>query len=229
MLFQTRTKSKTVPLPASHPHSVRSNNRPSRPGINCPDMVSLVAFNTRTTILSPFVGAFDAGFATAIKNLPNVQQGYTNVTAGLRTGIDLLAKMPSGLRRRLWLLTDGDANAEEDAIPAQVQRAVREWININTIGFGDPGDFNRGLLTKIAGDTHNGRYFEASTVAAIGDVFRKAAGHRPKAVHHRGEAAVFVIDTSGSMFEQRMGGRRRIDVVQDALYGLVMYKQQVWS
>ncbi len=222
MLFSLRT-----PAPASrYPHP-----RPPvrQEGIRCPDMLSLVGFNDNAKVLSPFVSAFDAGFVKAVQGLPSAVGGCsTNLTAGLRVANDLLGKMPKGLRRRIWLLTDGDANAEIDGITHQVARAGQLRININCIGFGDPGQFNKELLTRIAAATHNGKYFEVTTISALGATFRRAAGHRSH-TNHRGEATAFVIDCSGSMVICRMGGRQRIEVVRDAMADLLHYKQAVWS
>lgn len=198
-------------------------------GIRCPDMLALVAFSEQATVLSSFVGAFDGKFVTAVQQLPDAASrgGTTNITAGLRAANDMIARMPRGLRRRVWLLSDGGANVEVDGLWQQVHRATTQYCNINTIGFGDPGEFDEQLLKRIAGATHNGRYFEATTVAALGQAFRRAAGHaHPN--NHRGETTVFVIDASGSMTSP-MEGRTRIDVVRNAMNDLLRWKQANWS
>jgi Mg-chelatase subunit ChlD len=228
MLFFNRTQTQAQPpQPPLSP-------KPSRPyrEIRCPDMLSLIGFNDDAKMLSPFVSAFDAGFVKAVQGLPMAVTGSaTNMTAGLRLANDLLARMPKGLRRRIWLLSDGGGNHPEDlagGITRQVTRAREQYTNINTIGFGDPGQFNKELLGCIAAATHNGKYFEATTVHALGTTFRRAAG-RDRNAAHRGEATVFVIDCSGSMAVYQMGGRQRIEVVRDAMIDLLRYKQAVWS
>ena len=222
MLFSLRTPTPSFQSSKSRP-PVRHE------GIRCADMLSLVGFNDNAKILSPFVSAFDANFVKAVLGLPAAVSGSsTNLTAGLRVANDLIGRMPKGLRRRIWLLTDGDANAEIDGILRQVERARQQYTNINTIGFGDPGQFNKGLLTAIASATHNGKYFEVTTINALGATFRRAAGHQPR-TNHRGEATAFVIDCSGSMVICSMGGRKRIEVVRDAMTDLLHYKQSNWS
>jgi Mg-chelatase subunit ChlD len=222
MLFSLRT-------PTSASQSSMSRPPVRHEGIRCADMLSLVGFNDNANVLSPFVSAFDANFVKAVMGLPAAVSGCsTNITAGLRLANDLIGRMPRGLRRRIWLLTDGGANAEIDGIWRQVERARQQYTNINTIGFGDAGQFDKDLLTRVADATHNGKYFEATTINALGATFQHAAGHRPR-TNHRGEATAFVIDCSGSMVIFSMGGRKRIEVVRDAMTDLLRYKQAVWS
>jgi Mg-chelatase subunit ChlD len=195
-------------------------------------MLSLIGFNDNAKVLSPFVSAFDANFVKAVQGLPAAVGGYsTNLTSGLRLANDLIGRMPKGLRRRIWLLSDGGGNHPEDiagGILPEVERARQQYTNINTIGFGDPGQFDKALLTRIASTTHNGKFFEVTTINALGATFRRAAGHR-SSTNHRGEASVFVIDCSGSMVLFNMGDRKRIEVVRDAMTSLIIYKQAVWS
>jgi Mg-chelatase subunit ChlD len=196
---------------------------------HCPDMLSLVGFSNHASVLSPFVGAFDGRFAKAVQRLPETAAhgSMTNITAGLRVANDLLSRMPTGLRRRIWLLSDGGANEEVNGLWSQVHRAKAQRTNINTIGFGNRGEFDEDLLKRIAATTHNGRYFEATTIAALGHAFQHGKG-RSRPVHHRGEATVFVIDCSASMTEL-MEKRKRIDVVRAAMHDLILWKQATWS
>lgn len=197
-------------------------------GVNCPDLIALITYGDSATVRSRLVSAFDPTFASTIGKLDKITPGYTNTAAGLRAGVDLLSQAPRGLRRRLWLLSDGAANVDVNGINPQVQRARKAWININTVGFGDPREFDERALRAIAAGTHNGKYMEATTAEALSKVFRKAAGRRGGRFS-KGEATAFVIDTSGSMFFQKMNGRSRIEVVKSAMYGLITWKQRVWS
>lgn len=197
-------------------------------GINCPDLVALITYGDRATVRSRLVSAFDPSFATTVSKLDQITPGYTNTAAGLRAGVDLLSQAPRGLRRRLWLLSDGAANVDVGGITPQVQRARKSWININCVAFGDRREFDERALRAIAAGTHNGKYMEATTAEALSTVFRKAAGRRGGRFS-KGEATAFVIDTSGSMFFQKMNGRSRIEVVKSAMFGLLTYKQRVWS
>lgn len=224
MLFFNRLRAST----ALKPPAASTFRHDPKPAIRCADMVALVVFNDRGKALSGFVSAFDGTFARVIQTLPGAVSGTsTNLTDGLRVANDLVGRMPGGLRRRIWLLTDGQANNEADAIWREVSRAKQQRTNINTVGFGNPHEFDRDLLVRIAAATHNGRYHEATTVAALGQAFRRGTSSRPGA-QHKGEVTVFCIDTSGSMMSA-MGNQRRIEAVRDALNGLLIYKQKMWS
>lgn len=221
MLYQTFSD----PARRMRPVGTRAS-RPSQ--IRCPDLNMLITYNDTAIAQCRLVGAYDHAFVKAVLSLNELVGGCsTNITSGLRMANDHLGQTPRGLLRRIWLLTDGQANVETEGVVAEVQRAVRQFTNINTVGFGNSGEFNKQQLTWIANSTHNGRYYEATTVAAIGGVFRHTAKHR-RNLDHRGEATAFVIDTSPSMREP-MGGRQRIEVLAEAMMVLLTYKQNVWS
>ena len=196
--------------------------------IRCPDILALVAFDHAAHCVTPFVGAFDSAFAEAVQKLPAlVRDGCTDMAAGLMLANDLLASQPRGLLRRIWLLTDGYPNPADQPLWPQVERARRQYTNINTVGFGVPGKYDRELLERIAKATHNGRFSEAQTLNRLTAIFRDPARPR-KPGSHRGEATVFVIDISGSMTSP-MGAQRAIDVVVTAMIELIKYKQGMWS
>ena len=197
-------------------------------GTRCPDMLSLVTFGDQAAVRSPLVSAFDAGLAGTVGKLDKITPGWTNIAAGLRVGVDLLSAAPRGLRRRLWLLSDGRANVDVAGIMPQVARARDAWININTIGFGDPNDYDEAAMRAISQGTHNGRFMSAHTAEKLHEVFR-GVGRATRERFGKGEATCFVIDTSGSMFSEQMGGRPRIEVVKSAVFGLIAYKQANWS
>jgi len=197
-------------------------------GVRCPDLVSLITFGDDATVHCGLVSAFDPKLAATVDGLDRLTPGWTNTAAGLRAGVDLLSRAPRGLRRRLWLLSDGRTTHGLAGIAPTVARARKCWININTVGFGDPREFDEPALRAIAAGTHNGRFLMADTAEKLGQVFRKAAGHR-EGRFARGEATAFVIDASGSMFAEKMNGRQRMQVVKKAMYGLIAYKQAMWS
>ncbi len=219
---------KPLVAPALRPRPPTKPTGPSRK-IRCADMLSFVVFAERTKTLAPFSSAYDAQVVSAVENIPeaiNDIGGSTNLTAGLRAAIDLLTTMPRGLLRRIWLLTDGEDNIDSDRLFDEVERARAFHINVNTIGFGDPANFNESRLREIARRTHNGRYLPVATAQMLGHVLRSKPT-RPTAVHH-GEATVYVIDGSGSMLDL-MGSKRKIEVVRDTLRELLVYKQKMFS
>ena len=196
--------------------------------LHCPDRLALVAFDQEARLVAPFMDSFDARFVSAVQALPDQVRGsVTNIAAGLTMANNLLADQHPGLLRRIWLLSDGYPNPAKQPIDSAVSRALAQRTNINTVGIGQPGDFDRFLLERIANRTHNGRFAEAQTVADLGLIFEGAA-KRQRPGSHRGEATVFVVDVSGSMLGA-MGSDRRIDAVRDAMLGLLRYKQARWA
>ena len=204
----------------------RNSDHPGK--LYCPDRLALIAFDDRARLVAPFMDAFDARFASAVQDLPGQVRGsITNIAAALSMANDLIADQHPGLLRRIWLLSDGHPNPRNQPIAQEVGRAISQRTNLNTIGIGQPGDFDRALLERIAGRTHNGRFAEAQTVTELNRAF-KGAEQRRQPGSHRGEATVFVVDVSGSMLSP-MGSDRRIDAVRDAMLGLLRYKQARWA
>jgi Mg-chelatase subunit ChlD len=192
------------------------------------DQVGIVGFNTTGFPLVPPCPAFDHRLQAAITTLSSRCAGGTNLTAGLRESLTLLKQAPPGYLRRLWLLTDGEPNAEVDGILPTVADACAAWVNINTIGFGD--SYNRGLLERIAVGTHRGRFVPVQSLRELTDVLladqRSArAGGR---WHHRAEVTVLALDLSPSMLGP-MEGRTKVAVVQEAVTRLLAFKQRCFS
>lgn len=195
--------------------------------IRCPDILGLTAFHHESLELSIFRSAFAAELAQAVVKLPGSIGGNgTNITAGLRGSLDLMAKVPAGLRRRVVLLTDGADNHEIQGLPDQVSRAVALHVRIDTIGFGDPTNFNAERLAWIATASPRGQFVPVETARRLGQVITSAR-QGPKG-HVRGEATIFCIDVSPSMNDP-MGASTKIGVVTETLSALIRYKQVMWS
>jgi Mg-chelatase subunit ChlD len=213
---------------ASSPNKAGRSWKPPRQAIKCPDIIALVAYHHQAMVLSTFVPAFDAHFAQAIDLLPKAVGGQgTNITAALRAANALLAPVPKGLRRRIWLLTDGQDNHEADLVLAEVARSATQRTNINTVGFGEGTEISPNRLRDISYGTKTGRYMPAESAQALNTLLRKSVDGRPPEAH-QGEATVFCIDVSLSM-NDKLGGRRKIDVVRDTMLSMIRYKQQMWS
>jgi hypothetical protein len=180
------------------------------------------------------VGFHDRGFVVAkpaephahwlqerVASLPGRVSGVsTNITDGLRKAMGLLERSPRGRLRRIWLLTDGMPNREEYSLMPVVAEARKHHININTIGFGDPETFlyDPKLLRNVAGSTHNGRFVSVHSLRTLSNALKR--GPRRGLGHRRPETTILVIDCSGSMV-QSMEGKRRIDVVVEAITHLL--------
>lgn len=159
--------------------------------------------------------------------------GGTNITAGLRQSLALLRFTPPGVQRRIWLLSDGEANVETGApLWAVVEEARRAYVNINTIGFGDK--FDEATLHKISSATHSGKFVSVRTLReltnAFGVVFHSANGHNDHRRYHRhrAETTILAIDLSASM-QESMEGRPKVSVVEEAVLELIKFKQRVFS
>lgn len=209
-----------------HVRFARPTPRASAPAVYCADMVGLVVFHEGVELLSPLVSAFNPDFLKAVDRLPRCIKSRTNLTAGLRCSIDLLRGAHPGLRRRLWALTDGQDNVEEDGLFGEVKRAAENRININTIGFGLGPKISPERLKAVSAGTRTGRYMSVDAAQTLGEVMKRTA---PSHHRHRGEATVFCIDVSPSMEFDYMDGKRKIDVVRDTMYDLIRYKQKMWS
>lgn len=154
----------------------------------------------------------------------------TNIADGLRKGIQMLCKTPPGILRRLWLLTDGEANRETDQIMPMVNKAFKNRININTIGFGNDGEYDKNLLCQISSATHNGKFIAVNSLRELTNALIRSAGNGNglKNTRHRSETTMLVLDFSPSM-TCSMEGKRRIDIVEEAVFRLLAYKQKCFS
>jgi Mg-chelatase subunit ChlD len=193
-----------------------------------PDLLGLVGFNSAALTLVPPCSVFDGRLQEAVGKLPTHVGGRTNLAGGLRESIKLLNQMPKGFLRRCWLLSDGEANVEKEAIPAAIAEARAAWVNVNCVGFGDA--YDRPTLEAVAAGTHRGRFVEVHGLRALTDAL--LADQRPPRSNgrrqHRVECTVLALDLSGSMSEP-MEGRKKIEVVQEAVGRLLAFKQHCFS
>lgn len=209
--------------PSSRAYSVGSTADFKAP-LYAPDINALIVFSDTPRMLSAFARLTDAGFAGAVRSLPGRVGGLTFMGAGLERAIDLFATAPSGMRRKITLLTDGIAD-DREAVVRAAARAAAARINLDTIGIGKPGEYDGDLLRKISGMTHNGRMYHCGNVAALDRAF----GHgRARSVSHVGQANVYLVDASGSMATD-FGRQTRIEAVRHAIERLVRVKQKRWA
>ena len=200
------------------------------------DLIAFTGFNNDGFKLCDFLEPFDAKLQTCIQQLDDkgkITGDYTLIDRGLRISVEMLKRTPQGRYRRIWLLTDGHPNPPLSVagIMPVVAEAWKARININTIGFGDASNYNSDLLRQIRDATHNGKFSAVDSLRKLTHVFMKHAsprrGQRYRQ-HRQPEATVFCIDLSGSMTHS-MEGKRKIDVVKEALTRLLAYKQQCFG
>jgi Mg-chelatase subunit ChlD len=194
-----------------------------------PDRVGLVGFHDRGFVVAVPAAPHAAWLLERSQKLhEKVGGSSTNITDGLRHGIRLLERTPPGVLRRIWLLTDGYPNREESQIFPMVEQARQRHINVNTIGFGDR--YDEALLRRIAGATHNGKFVPVHTLRELSEALGVGIDRREevKRRHHRAESTMLVLDCSPSMTE-RMDGRTKIRVVEEAVLHLLHYKQKLFA
>ena len=102
------------------------------------DLIGLIGFHDQGFVMAKPTSAFSPWLQNRTANLHQKIAGSgTNITDGLRVALQLLAKAPRTMYRRIWLLSDGYPNRDEASIDRVVADARFAWTNINTIGFGE--------------------------------------------------------------------------------------------
>ena len=212
--------------------------------IHC-DRIGIVGFNDRAHRIANLAEPHDALLLKRTQQLHEYTGGLTNITAGLRLSIEMLEAVPRGTLRRIWLLSDGEPNIDAgEKLDHMVLRARQSYININTIGFGVRPygsvsnwllsivgfgyNHDEGILRRIARGTHNGRFVSVSSLRELSNTLTSNNGAPARLCGRRSEATVLAIDLSASM-KERMEGRRKVHVVEEACLHLLRYKQELYG
>jgi Mg-chelatase subunit ChlD len=125
------------------------------------DQVVIVTFSDQASLVFGPDTDYNAA-QTALNNLTPQQK--TNIGAGLETANQALSTV-SGGHKTIFLLSDGQPTVGLNAnqiIDNPVKIARQNNTCIHTIGFGEPGDLDEGLLSTIANESGCGHYFNAS-------------------------------------------------------------------
>jgi Mg-chelatase subunit ChlD len=206
--------------------SNRSASQHLRRRVNGTDRIAIVGFHDEAMVIAKPAEPHAAWLQERSSRLhEKVTGSWTNMTDGLRKAIQILERTPSGIYRKIWLLTDGYPNRETSYLMQAVEQARQARININCIGFGDK--YDEELLRRISGATHNGKFVPVQTLRELTDALVLSSGNRNQH-HHRAETCVLTIDLSVSMLDS-MEGKRKIDIVEQAILQLLHYKQQCFS
>jgi len=201
-----------------------------------PDKIGLVGFNDQGFVISEPANAHSHTLQEQSQKPHKFAGGMTNMTDGLRKGIQMCERAQYGALRRIWLLSDGYPNKENDGLMTMLERAKNSYININTIGFGDT--YDEALLRKIASSTHNGKFVPVNSLRELTNALVAYSKNDKKKTYPRAkrrngyqrrmETTVLVIDLSGSMLDA-MDGKTKVKVVEEAILHLLHYKQQLFS
>ncbi|HEX8639294.1 MAG TPA: vWA domain-containing protein [Pyrinomonadaceae bacterium] len=193
------------------------------------DQIALTAFHDSAFVVSSLAKPSEPKLQQlALQLHTKVSGSGTNITDGLRKSINLLRNSPRGVLKRIWLLSDGEPNRETESLFSILADARRNYINVNTIGFGD--SFDENLLRRMAKATHNGRFFSVRNLRQLTAVLLADAKKNPIATRreHRAENTVLCIDCSISM-HGAMENTTKIRVVEEATLQLLLYKQRLFS
>jgi Ca-activated chloride channel family protein len=126
--------------------------------LSCRDIVSVIAFNQESVVLSPAGPAVNPEFLN--HRLDEITpQGWTNLSAGLVEAFAQINQRATATQmKRVIVLTDGQANqgiTDPHELRKLVASARRRGIGVSTMGCGD--DVDEAVLIALA-DAGRGRY-----------------------------------------------------------------------
>lgn len=139
------------------------------------DVVSVVAFDTRTTVIVPPTTIGPGTRSRVLSDIRGITLGGdTCISCGIEEGLALLDRT-EGRVSRMLVLSDGDANNGVRDVPgfrSIAQRALERGVNITTIGV--DVDFNEKILSALAQES-NGRHYFAENDAGLSRIFEEEA------------------------------------------------------
>jgi len=193
------------------------------------DLISLIGFNDQAFPISLPAEPWAEKLGERVLALPSrIGGGSTNIASALRLALEMTRRCPKGCRRRIFLLSDGEANVNTHDTEPAAQAIADAFINLNVIAFGEAA--NSTLLKKLAAKTHHGKFIPVDGLHAMASALQHGGGPVQAKRQHRQETALICIDLSPSMGSRDMqNGQTRIEAVRDALKSLITYKSQVWG
>lgn len=141
------------------------------------DQLAIVTFSSHAGVRCGLTTCDDAGRRLIAHALLNVNvSGGTNMHAGMEAAAGVLVSAPSGLRRTMLVLSDGQPNQGISSASQLAQYATSlRPIGVSTLGFGLHHDEN--VLTEIAA-AGSGRYaYVSDPMLARVDLARAALAH----------------------------------------------------
>jgi len=197
------------------------------------DRLGNITFETDADIINYPLGYHHPKLQTAITSLPSKVKGCTNITAGLRKANDMLKKTPRWVLKDIVLLSDGCPNYEVEGINFEVKRAIKNYTNIHTIPFANPGSKALDLLKNISSQTHRGKMITVESLNELTTALVKMSGNSNNYKKKRAKTTVLLTDVSGSMNstmnESSKQSIKKIDVVVKAALQYLHYKQKLYS
>lgn len=133
--------------------------------------VAIVAFTDDARLELGLTTDYDVAHQTVDRLIP---LDRTNLGTGLQVANQALASIPADVQKIIILLSDGLTNegmSSTQILAGPVQEASQRGTCIYTVGFGDPGDLDEGLLRNIAAGAGCGEYHYASAPADLERVY----------------------------------------------------------
>jgi Mg-chelatase subunit ChlD len=190
-------------------------------------VMGLGIFHDDYRLIANPVDVHNATLKQMITSLPDQVGGTgTNLTAGLLGAVRMADRAPAGcLKKTVIVLSDGVPNIDENGLFNAICQARKSDLTIHTIGFGDPGTshYDPKLLERIAKAT-NGSFLPVDSLRSLSKALVDHSLEQNRRNDQK-EITVLAIDCSLSMTAP-MEGKRRIEVVVEALMHLLSYKQQ---
>ncbi len=141
------------------------------------DMVSVVAFDTRTELVVPLTTVNASSRQSILSSIRNIQLGGdTCISCGIEDGLNELKKATTfgqggSIVSRMVVLSDGDTNngiRDVAGFRSLAQRAMSSGVNITTIGV--DVEFNEKIMSAIA-QASNGRHYFVENDRDLARVF----------------------------------------------------------
>jgi Mg-chelatase subunit ChlD len=218
----TITHSHHTKVPSRSHQQFRQHSAPQ--GAVAPDLLAIYTYASESRQILPPTSINDARAIEIPKTLPRLTGGFTKLQPAIAMARNLLALSNRSLIKKLVVIGDGEA---DDAAQCQVEAGLcrESWISIESINVG--GKNGEATLRSIASMTVGGRYFEASSFAALSSALTGSFA-RP---HQRQGITVVLCDVSGSMDWELPAdpSRSRIMAVVEALEQLVIAKRHCFG
>jgi len=171
------------------------------------DRFSVVSYSTSVTVDIALDYVNKKNKANMLDRIERLHaSGSTNLSGGLKTGIDLASAVLNDTNRvrSVFLLTDGMANAglsNEGTVNMvrQTKNAFKEACSINTFGFS--GNHDSKFLQNIS-EVGNGSYFFIKDSDAIGEAFVSCFGGLVSVVAKKVKLTIEVADKENVELEK---------------------------
>ncbi len=139
--------------------------------LNLGDTVSVVAYNTQSTVVIPpttITASNRADLALQLRSLE--ARGHTCISCGVEAGLEQLSA-GRGAVQRMLLLSDGQANTgvrDESGFRQLAERARTRGVTVSSLGV--DVDYDERLLLAVA-QASNGRHYFVENPAGLARVF----------------------------------------------------------